>query len=125
MTARLLIQLAALLGGLGVAIGAFGAHALHDMLTKAGRFDTFETAVRYQFYHALAMLAAGVLWAARPELRALGTTGGFWLGGIIIFSGSLYALCFTGVTKLGAVAPIGGLLFIAGWLSLALAVRDL
>ena len=125
MAARLLIQLAALFGGLGVAIGAFGAHALHDMLVKAGRFDTFETAVRYQFYHALAMLAVGVLWAARPELRALGTTGGLWAGGIVVFSGSLYALCFTGVTKLGAVAPIGGLLFLAGWVSLILAVREL
>lgn len=125
MTARLLLQLAALLGGLGVAIGAFGAHALHDTLAKAGRLDTFETAVRYQFYHALALLAAGVLWAARPELRALGTTGWLWLGGVVVFSGSLYALCFTGVTKLGAVAPVGGLLLLAGWLSLALAVRDL
>jgi uncharacterized membrane protein YgdD (TMEM256/DUF423 family) len=125
MTARLLIQLAAVFGGLGVAIGAFGAHALHDMLVKAGRADTFETAVRYQFYHALAALAVGVLWAARPELRSLGTTGALWLGGIVVFSGSLYALCFTGVTKLGAVAPIGGLLFLAGWVSLALAVREL
>jgi len=125
MTARLLIQLAAVFGGLGVAIGAFGAHALHDMLVKAGRADTFETAVRYQFYHTLAVLAVGVLWAARPELRSLGTTGALWLGGIVVFSGSLYALCFTGVTKLGAVAPIGGLLFLAGWVSLALTVREL
>ena len=125
MTARLLIQLAAIFGGLGVAIGAFGAHALHDMLVKAGRADTFETAVRYQFYHALAALAVGMLWATRPELRSLGTTGALWLGGIMVFSGSLYALCFTGVTKLGAVAPIGGLLFLAGWVSLILAVRKL
>jgi len=125
MTARLLLQLAALLGGLGVAIGAFGAHALHDTLARAGRLDTFETAVRYQFYHALALLAVGVLWAARPELRTLGTTGWLWLGGIVVFSGSLYALCFTGITKLGAVAPVGGLLLLAGWLSLALAVREL
>ena len=106
MTARLLLQLAALLGGLGVAIGAFGAHALHDFLVRAGRLDTFETAVRYQFYHVLALLAVGVLWAARPELRTLGTTGWLWLGGIVVFSGSLYALCFTGITKLGAVAPV-------------------
>ena len=125
MTARLLLQLAALLGGLGVAIGAFGAHALRDMLVKAGRLDTFETAVRYQFYHVLALLAIGVLWAARPELQSLGTTGWLWLGGILIFSGSLYALCFTGITKLGAVAPLGGLLLLAGWLSLLLAVRKL
>ncbi len=125
MTARLLLQLAGLFGALGVAIGAFGAHALHDMLTRAGRLDTFETAVRYQFYHALALLAAGVLWAARPELRALGTTGALWTGGIVVFSGSLYALCFTGITKLGAVAPIGGLLLLGGWVSLLLAVREL
>ena len=125
MTARLLIQLAGLFGALGVAIGAFGAHALHDTLMRAGRLDTFETAVRYQFYHTLALLAVGVLWAARPELRALGTTGALWAGGIVVFSGSLYALCFTGITKLGAVAPIGGLLLLGGWVSLWLAVREL
>ena len=125
MTARLLLQLAGLFGALGVAIGAFGAHALHDTLVRAGRFDTFETAVRYQFYHALALLAVGALWAARPELRALGTTGALWAGGIVVFSGSLYALCFTGITKLGAVAPIGGLLLLGGWVSLLLAVRKL
>ena len=125
MTARLLLQFAALFGGLGVAIGAFGAHALHDTLAKAGRLDTFETAVRYQFYHSLALVAIGALWVARPELRSLGTTGWLWMGGILVFSGSLYTLCFTGITKLGAVAPIGGLLLLAGWLSLALAVRKL
>ncbi|MFD2718463.1 DUF423 domain-containing protein [Hymenobacter monticola] len=125
MTARLLLQLAAVFGGLGVAIGAFGAHALHDTLVKAGRVDTFETAVRYQFFHVLALLAIGVLWAARPELRGLGTTGWLWLGGIVVFSGSLYGICFTGITKLGAVAPLGGLLFLAGWVSLILAVREL
>ena len=125
MTARLLLQLAGLFGALGVAIGAFGAHALHDTLVRAGRLDTFETAVRYQFYHALALLAVGVLWAARPELRALGTTGALWAGGIVVFSGSLYALCFTGITKLGAVAPVGGLLLLGGWVSLLLVVREL
>jgi uncharacterized membrane protein YgdD (TMEM256/DUF423 family) len=124
MTARLLLQLAGLFGALGVAIGAFGAHALHDTLVRAGRLDTFETAVRYQFYHALALLAVGTLWAARPELRALGTSGALWAGGIVVFSGSLYALCFTGITKLGAVAPIGGLLLLGGWVSLLLAVRE-
>ena len=125
MTARLLLQLAALLGGLGVAIGAFGAHSLRKMLEASGRFDTFETAVRYQFYHALALLGIGVLWALRPELRGLGLTGGLWLGGVLLFSGSLYLLCFTGITKLGAVAPVGGLLLLAGWVSLALAARQL
>ena len=126
MSARLIIQLAALLGGLTVAIGAFGAHGLRPMLEASGRFDTFETAVRYQFYHTLALLAVGVLAVARPELRdPLDTTAVLWLGGIFLFSGSLYLLCFTGITKLGAVAPVGGLLLIAGWVRLLLAVSKL
>ena len=126
MSARLILQLAALLGGLTVAIGAFGAHGLRPMLEASGRFDTFETAVRYQFYHALALLAVGVLAVARPELRGpLGTTAWLWLGGVVFFSGSLYALCFSGITKFGAVAPIGGLLLIAGWVRLLLLVSKI
>lgn len=126
MSPRIILQLAALLGGLTVAIGAFGAHGLRAMLEASGRFDTFETAVRYQFYHTLALLAIGVLAVARPDLRGpLGTTAVLWLGGIVVFSGSLYLLCFTGITKLGAVAPIGGLLLIAGWVRLLLAVSKL
>ncbi|SHL06743.1 DUF423 domain-containing protein [Hymenobacter psychrotolerans] len=124
MTAKLILQLAALLGGLGVAIGAFGAHGLRAMLEASGRFETFETAVRYQFYHALALLAVGVLLLARPELRLLGTAAWLWVGGVLIFSGSLYALCFTGITKLGAITPIGGLLLIGGWIALLLAARQ-
>lgn len=124
MTAKIILQIAALLGGLGVAIGAFGAHGLRAMLEASGRFDTFETAVRYQFYHTLALLAVGVLLHARPELRLLSTAAWLWTGGVIVFSGSLYLLCFTGVTKLGAVAPIGGLLLIAGWIALLLAARQ-
>jgi uncharacterized membrane protein YgdD (TMEM256/DUF423 family) len=124
MTSKLILQIAALLGGLGVAIGAFGAHGLRAMLEASGRFDTFETAVRYQFYHTLALLAVGVLLHARPELRLLGTAAWLWTGGVVVFSGSLYLLCFTGITKLGAVAPIGGLLLIAGWIALLLAARQ-
>ena len=126
MSARLILQIAALLGGLTVAIGAFGAHGLRAMLEASGRFDTFETAVRYQFYHTLALLAVGILAVARPELRGpIGTTAALWLGCILFFSGSLYLLCFTGITKLGAVAPIGGLLLIAGWIRLLLLVSKL
>ncbi len=124
MTAKLILQIAALLGGLGVAVGAFGAHGLRTMLEASGRFDTFETAVRYQFYHTLALLAVGVLLHVRPELRLLGTAAWLWIGGVIVFSGSLYLLCFTGITKLGAVAPIGGLLLIGGWIALLLAARQ-
>lgn len=125
MTARLIIQLAALLGALSVGIGAFAAHGLRKMLEAAGRFETFETAVRYQFFHTLALLAVGVLWYLKPELRSLGTVAWLWLGGILVFSGSLYVLCLTGITKLGAVTPIGGVLFIAGWIVLLLAARQL
>ena len=125
MTARLILQIAALLGALGVGIGAFGAHGLRKMLEETGRFDTFETAVRYQFYHTMALLAVGILLALRPDIRGLSLTAWLFLGGILLFSGSLYTLCFTGITKMGAVAPIGGLLLIAGWLRLLLAVRQL
>ena len=126
MSPRLILQLAALLGAITVGIGAFGAHGLRPMLEASGRFETFETAVRYQFYHLLALLAVGVLAVARPELRGpLGTVAGLWLGGIIIFSGSLYAICFTGITKFGAVAPLGGLLLIGGWLWLLVAISKL
>jgi uncharacterized membrane protein YgdD (TMEM256/DUF423 family) len=126
MSTRLILQLAALLGGLTVAIGAFGAHGLRPMLEASGRFDTFETAVRYQFYHTLALLVVGILAVVRPELRGpIGTTALLWLGGILFFSGSLYALCFSGITKFGAVAPIGGLLLIGGWIRLLLLVSKL
>ncbi len=125
MSARLIIQLAALLGALTVGIGAFGAHGLRPMLEATGRFETFETAVRYQFYHTLALLAVGVLAVARPELRGLDTAALLWIAGIVIFSGSLYAICFTGITKFGAVAPLGGLLLIAGWARLLFAVGKL
>jgi len=121
MSSRLILQLAALLGALSVAIGAFGAHRLKPLLTANGHLDTFETAVRYQFYHVLALLAVGVLAQARPELRgSLGTTAVLWLAGMVIFSGSLYAICFTDISKFGAVAPVGGVLLIAGWVRLAL-----
>ncbi|GAB3238043.1 DUF423 domain-containing protein [Hymenobacter seoulensis] len=125
MTARLILQLAALLGALGVGIGAFGAHGLRKMLEASGRFETFETAVRYQFYHALALLAVGILLHIKPELRSLSTVAWLWLGGILVFSGSLYVLCLTGITKLGAITPLGGVLFIAGWIMLLLAARQL
>ncbi len=125
MSARLILQLAAVLGALTVAIGAFGAHGLRPMLEASGRLDTFETAVRYQFYHLLALLAVGVLAVARPDLRGLDTAALLWLAGIVVFSGSLYAICFTGITKFGAVAPLGGLLLIAGWVRLLFAVGKL
>jgi len=100
--------------GLGVVIGAFGAHGLHNMLSANGRVDTFETAVRYQFYHAFALIATGILQRTLGNLNVR-WAGPCFIGGIFIFSGSLYALCLSGITILGAITPIGGLLFIIGW----------
>ncbi|MFT4031754.1 MAG: DUF423 domain-containing protein [Siphonobacter sp.] len=120
MTAKFALQCAALLGALGVGLGAFGAHALRPMLVASNRFDTFETAVRYQFYHALALLAVGILIHQYPTLaKELGWSGYAFLIGVLIFSGSLYTICFTGLRVFGAVAPIGGSGMIIGWLLLA------
>jgi len=110
---------ASIMGGLAVVIGAFGAHAFKPFLTETGRTDTFELAVRYQFYHTLAMLGAGTLMT-HFQSRLLSMSALFFALGIFLFSGSLYVLCFTGLTMLGAVTPFGGVFFIAGWLLLAL-----
>ncbi len=117
---KFMIQFGALLGALAVGIGAFGAHSLKAMLEASGRFDTFETAVKYQFYHALAMVLVGILLSrADPSaIKWLNWSGYSFAAGVLIFSGSLYTICFTGITKFGAVAPIGGLLMLGGWILL-------
>jgi uncharacterized membrane protein YgdD (TMEM256/DUF423 family) len=103
-----------------VAAGAFGAHALRARLGP-DLLAVFETAARYQMYHALALIA--VAWAltrwATPQLRA---AGWLFVAGTILFSGSLYLLALTGVRGLGAITPLGGLCFLAGWLLLAIGV---
>ena len=103
-----------------VAAGAFGAHALKTRLGTE-LLAVFETAARYQMYHALALIA--VAWAtsrwASPHLRA---AGWLFVAGTILFSGSLYLLALTGARGLGAVTPLGGLCFLAGWLLFALSV---
>jgi uncharacterized membrane protein YgdD (TMEM256/DUF423 family) len=103
-----------LLMALTVAIGAFGAHGLKDILQKTQRIDTFETAVRYQFYHSLGILFLGLL-LIHFQHKLLNYAGYSFLIGIIIFSGSLYILSLTGIRWLGAITPIGGLAFITGW----------
>lgn len=121
--AKLFLSAGALWGGLSVALGAFGAHALRASLEAAGRFDTFETAARYQMYHALALLAVGLLMRQGFDAaRALTWAGWGFLLGSLIFSGSLYLLCFTGARWWGAVAPIGGTLMLLGWVALLVAV---
>lgn len=115
MTTKTILIIGALLGGLGVMIGAFGAHGLQKMLEATNRTATFETAVKYQMYHALAMLLIGILMYQFPQATGLKLSGLFFLIGILIFSGSLYILCLTGVRWMGAITPIGGLFMIAGW----------
>ena len=121
MTQKAILLIATAFGALTVAIGAFGAHALGPMLREANRVDTFETAVKYQMYHTLALLAVGLL-LFRVEQPALQVAAWCFFIGILIFSGSLYTLCLTGITWLGAVTPLGGLAFILGWGALFYAV---
>jgi uncharacterized membrane protein YgdD (TMEM256/DUF423 family) len=121
MNSRTILLTGILLSGLAVVVGAFGAHALKETLAATGRADTFELAVRYQFYHALAMLATGIL-ADRFNNTLLPIAGWLFLGGILFFSGSLYILSLSGITVLGAITPLGGLMFIAGWLLLFIGV---
>ena len=101
-------------GMLSVLIGAFGAHALKATLEANNRLETFETAVKYQFYHSLALLFLGLLMM-QMEYKGFTISGYSFMIGIFIFSGSLYALSLTGYTKLGAITPLGGLAFIVGW----------
>jgi uncharacterized membrane protein YgdD (TMEM256/DUF423 family) len=113
--AHFFLKSGSIFGALGVMIGAFGAHALKPMLEATNRLETFETAVQYQFYHAFALLVLGLLILWFKPQRAFTVAGYAFIGGILIFSGSLYILCTTGITWLGAITPIGGGLMIAGW----------
>lgn len=117
------IQLAGLLGALAVGIGAFGAHGLEAILESHGRLETFETGVKYHFYHALAMLSVAIWYSLQPERKWLKTALWSFLIGILIFSGSLYILSLSGITWLGAITPLGGLAFILGWFSIVLAAK--
>lgn len=121
MTQKVILLIASALGALTVMIGAFGAHALGPMLQATNRADTFETAVKYQMYHTLALMAVGLL-LFRVEQPALQVAAWCFFLGILVFSGSLYTLCLTGVTWLGAITPIGGTLMIIGWGALFYAI---
>ncbi len=111
-----LTRLGALLAGIGVMAGAFGAHALENIVSP-DRLDTFETAARYQMYHAIALFVLGL---KDPDLPRAKWVGYLFLLGILLFSGSLYLLVLTDTSWLGAITPLGGVAFIAGWLLLAM-----
>ncbi len=117
---RVFFILGAVLAGMGVAAGAFGAHALRERLTPE-LLGVFEVGVRYHLIHALALL--GVAWAT-ARWPGMGTIAAGWLflGGIVLFSGSLYGLSLSGIRALGAITPFGGVAFIVGWLVLGWSV---
>lgn len=126
---RFWITLGSILAALAVALGALGAHGLGGFLATRGlapdevadRLETFETAVRYHMYHALALVLVGLIGSAGAGRWSTSLTlaAGCLLLGVLLFSGCLYAYVFTGVKWLGAIVPIGGVAFIVGWLILA------
>ena len=122
---KIFLVTGALLGGLSVALGAFAAHALKAIVSN-DVLQIFETAVKYQMYHGLALLVTGILLQQLPQ-KQLQWAGRLFLAGIILFSGSLYLLCYVkhqqiAATWVGAITPLGGVCFIAGWVLLAVGV---
>jgi uncharacterized membrane protein YgdD (TMEM256/DUF423 family) len=133
------ILVGALAGALAVVLGAFAAHGLKDhlhdiprtstqagaaasVITAAELLTIFETGARYQMYHAVALVLVGLV-GSRSTSRALQIAGWAFLAGIVLFSGSLYALVLLGNPRLGMITPLGGVAFIVGWLALAAAAR--
>lgn len=118
---RIFLSLGAILGGLSVAIGAFGSHVLRSKISERS-LEIFATGVRYQMFHALALLIVALLLSRiESPSTTLVTSGWLFIIGVVIFSGSLYALSLTGIKSLGAIAPLGGLALMLGWATLALA----
>jgi len=115
---RAFLVLGCLFAFLAVALGAFGAHALQKRLPPE-RLATFETGVKYQFWHALALFVVVFLRTIGPDTAAATWAGILFIAGTVLFSGSLYVLSVTGKRAWGAVTPFGGLCFLAGWLALA------
>lgn len=110
---------AAILAFLAVAGGAFGAHGLKSRVTP-DMLDTYQTGIEYQFYHALGLLVVAIMMQVFQPGLMLKLSGYLFVGGIVVFSGSLYALVLTGTKWLGAITPIGGLAFLAGWVCLTI-----
>lgn len=120
MNARTSVVVGGILAALAVAAGAFGAHALKETLSPA-LSQTFNTAARYHLIHAVAMVCAGVVANAWPSRYHRLAAGSFFVG-VVLFSGSLYALALSGVKSLGVITPFGGVFFIAGWSLLVIGV---
>lgn len=118
--AKTILMIASILLAMAVALGAFGAHGLKSQLST-DMLQTFKTGVDYHFYHALGLLFIGILAVSFPS-DLIKWSAILLTAGIVLFSGSLYALAISGIKWLGAITPLGGLSFIAGWVMLFLAV---
>jgi len=117
MSARLALVLASFFLFVAVAAGAFGAHALKERIAPE-LLAVYQTAVQYHFWHALGLLAIGVMLVQKPDSGALAIAAWLLVAGMVLFSGSLYALALTGVRGLGAVTPIGGIALLAAWVAM-------
>lgn len=116
---KMFFAIGTIMAGLAVAFGAFGAHALEGRV-EASLIAVYETGARYHFYHALALIAVSVAASRWPGASLTSVAGWCFIAGIILFSGSLYTLALTGIRQLGAITPLGGVAFIAGWICLTL-----
>ena len=125
--AKFFLIIGSVLGGLGVALGAFGAHGLKKIVSPE-TVATYQTGVQYQFYHTFALFLAAILYKEFPTNNIV-WAGYAFIAGILLFSGSLYVLTFlhdtqsVGLKRIGIITPIGGLFFIAGWVLLAMGLR--
>ena len=118
---RFFLSIAAILGGLAVAAGAFATHGLKDSLSERA-LEIFDTAARYQMYHALALMFVALLLSGSEAAQSILTVAGLaFITGTVLFSGSLYGLSVTGMKGLGAITPLGGVAFIIGWVCIAIA----
>jgi uncharacterized membrane protein YgdD (TMEM256/DUF423 family) len=121
LSQRQTLLMASAFGVLAVSLGAFGAHALKAILVANGRLDTYELAVRYHFYHTLALFAVAMLMD-KYSGRGLNLSSLLFVIGIVLFSGSLYALCLLNISSIAIVTPVGGVFLIAGWLMIFISV---
>ena len=115
---KMFIILGSINAFIGVGLGAFGAHGLKNKVTKE-MLPVWETAVQYHLIHALALILIGILCQLMPEASLVSNAGWLFLGGIVLFSGSLYVMVLTGNKSLGIITPMGGVAFLLGWLSIA------
>ena len=121
---RIFLAIAAAFGGISVILGAFASHALKDRLSDRA-LEIWETGTKYQMYHALALILVALLLSRMSDSTPLTIAGYSFVAGIVLFSGSLYALSLSGIKILGAITPIGGVAFITGWICLAIAALSI